>query len=50
MVDFSQPVTFNVNGQETRLTLTPDQTLLTRTTQDRGDPEFQFEAGVTFKS
>ena len=48
MVDFSRPVTFNVNGRETCLTLTPDKALLTRTTWDRGDPEFQFEAGVTF--
>lgn len=48
MVDFSRPVTFNVDGKETTLTLTPDKTLLTRTTQDRGDPEYQFEAGVTF--
>jgi hypothetical protein len=49
MVDFSRPVTFNVNGKETRLTLTPDKTLLTQTTRDLGDPEFQFEAGVTFE-
>lgn len=48
MVDFSRPVTFNVDGKETTLTLTPDKTLLTRTTQDRGDPEYQFEAGLTF--
>ncbi|MBR2798672.1 MAG: hypothetical protein IKE17_13150 [Clostridia bacterium] len=48
MVDFSRPVTFNVDGKETTLTLMPDKTLLTRTTQDRGDPEYQFEAGVTF--
>ena len=48
MVDFSQPVTFVVNGEETTLTLTPDMTILTATTEDRGDPWYQFEAMVTF--
>ena len=48
MVDFSQPVTFTVNGEETTLTLTPDRSILTATTEDRGDPWFQFEAMVWF--
>ena len=50
MVDFSQPVTFDVNGEETTLTLTPDMTILMGTTLDRGDPWYQFEAMVTFKN
>jgi len=48
MVDFSRPVTFTVDGGETSLTLTPDRALLAATTADRGDPEYQFEAKVTF--
>jgi len=48
MVDFSRPVTFVVNGEETSLTLTPDMAVLAATTEDRGDPWFQFEAAVTF--
>jgi hypothetical protein len=50
MVDFARPVTFSVNGVETALTLVPDMTVLTATTDDRGDPEFQFEAIVAFRS
>lgn len=50
MVDFSQPVTFVVNGEETTLTLTPDMAVLAATTEDRGDPWYQFEAMVTFRA
>ena len=48
MVDFSRPVTFIVNEEETTLNLTPDMAVLAATTEDRGDPWYQFEAMVTF--
>ena len=50
MVDFSRPVTFVVNEEETTLTLTPDMAVLAATTEDRGDPWYQFEAMVTFRA
>lgn len=49
MVDFSRPVTFIVNEEETTLNLTPDMAVLAATTEDRGDPWYQFEAMVTFR-
>ena len=48
MVDFSRPVTFIINEEETTLNLTPDMAVLAATTEDRGDPRYQFEAMVTF--
>ena len=48
MVDFSRPVTFIINEEETTLNLTPDMAVLAATTEDRGDPWYQFEAMVTF--
>ena len=48
MVDFSKPVTFSVNGEETVLNVLPDRTILAETTWERGDPNFQFEAKVMF--
>ena len=48
MVDFSRPVTLIINEEETTLNLTPDMAVLAATTEDRGDPWYQFEAMVTF--
>ena len=48
MVDFSRPVTFIINEEETTLNLTPDMAVLAATTEDRGDPWYQFAAMVTF--
>ena len=48
MVDFANPVAFVVNGEETSLRLTPDSRVLAQTTAERGDPNYQFVAAVTF--
>ena len=48
MVDFTQPVTFTVNGAEYTFDLDPNYAILEATTYDRGDPNYQFEAMVTF--
>ena len=49
MIDFARPVTFVVDGAEHVLTLTPDRKILEETTVERGDPNYQFEARVTFR-
>ena len=36
------------NGEETTVELQPNMTILEATTSDRGDPNYQFEAMVTF--
>ncbi len=48
MIDFSKPVTFSVNGEETVMNVLPDRKVLEETTAERGDPNFQFEARVIF--
>lgn len=48
MIDFSKPVTFSVNGEETVMNVMPDRKVLEETTAERGDPYFQFEARVMF--
>ena len=48
MVDFSRPVTFILNGREISLMLEPDHELLVETTFERGDPNYQFEAAVSY--
>ncbi len=48
MVDFSSPVTFQVNHETSSMMLTPDRYILEQSTRDRGDPNFQFESMVTF--
>ena len=48
MIDFSQPVVFSVNGEETVRRVTPDRRVLEETTAERGDPNFQFEAKIMF--
>ncbi len=48
MIDFSKPVVFSVNGEETVMNVIPDRKVLEETTAERGDPNFQFEARVMF--
>ena len=48
MVDFSQPIRLEVNGEITELSVTPDRQVLFETTYDRGDPCYQFEAEIHF--
>ena len=48
MFDFTQPVTFVVNGAEYTVDLDPNYTVLEATTSDRCDPNYQFEAMVRF--
>lgn len=48
MVDFSQPIRLEVNGEVTEMSVTPDQSVLVETTYDRGDPNYQFEAEIQF--
>ncbi len=48
MIDFSKPVVFSVNGEETVRRVTPDRRVLEETTAERGDPNYQFEAKVMF--
>ena len=49
MIDFSKPVTFSVNGEETVMNVIPDRKVLEETTAERGDPNFQFEARIMFE-
>ena len=48
MIDFDRPVLFSVNGEEIALKVIPDQEVLTKTTAERGDPNYQFEAEITY--
>ena len=50
MVDFSKPVTFVVDGTEVSRTVTPSLDVLKETTAERGDPNYQFFAEVSFSS
>ena len=46
MIDFSEPVTFVLNGKSGSAQITPLRSVLEETTAERGDPAFQFEAEV----
>ena len=48
MIDFLRPVKFILNGREISLMLEPDHELLVETTFERGDPNYQFEAAVSY--
>ena len=48
MVDFAKPVTFTVNGKTARVWITPTRSVLEQTTQERGDPNYQFEAVIPY--
>ena len=50
MVDFSKPVTFVVDGTEVSRTITPSLDVLKETTAERGDPNYQFFAEVSYSS
>jgi len=48
MVDFEKPVTFIVNGAEIAVQVNPDREVLEKTTAERGDPNYQFEAEIPY--
>jgi transposase-like protein len=48
MIDFSQPVTFVVDGAAVCATVVPSRAVLEQTTNERGDPNYQFEARVSY--
>ena len=48
MVDFSRPVTVVVDGSEVSKTVTPSLDVLRETTAERGDPNYQFFAEVSY--
>lgn len=48
MVDFSKAVTFEVDGKRVTGFLQPDRSVLEATTNERGDPNYQFEARVSY--
>ena len=50
MVDFSKPVVFVVNGTEIPMTVTPSLDVLRETTAERGDPNYQFFAEVSYSN
>ena len=49
MADFSQPVKVFINEEEYEFTIIPDSRVLEETTAVRGDPNYQFEAEITFQ-
>lgn len=50
MVDFSKPVVFVVDGKEIPMTVTPSLDVLRETTAERGDPNYQFFAEVSYSN
>ena len=48
MVDFEKPVVFSVNGAEIAVQVNPDRAVLEKTTAERGDPNYQFEAEIPY--
>ncbi len=50
MVDFSKPVTFVVDGNEVSRKITPYLECLRETTFERGDPNYQFFAEISYSS
>ena len=49
MIDFTEPVHFMIEDLgEIDVLLIPEEAWLSVTTEDRGDPNFQFEAAVTY--
>lgn len=47
MLDLFAPIALQVDGTTATVSVQPDQALLTETTADRGDPNYQFVAAVT---
>ena len=48
MVDFEKPIAFIVNGAEITVKVNPDRAVLEKTTAERGDPNYQFEAEIAY--
>ena len=48
MVNFSKPVVFVVDGTEVQMKVTPSLDVLRKTTAERGDPNYQFFAEVSY--
>ena len=48
MVNFSKPVVFVVDGTEVQMKVTPSSDVLRKTTAERGDPNYQFFAEVSY--
>ena len=48
MVDFDLPVTFEADGEIIQALVTPGRTVLEETTRERGDPNYQFEARISW--
>lgn len=49
MIDFGSPVEFNVDGKTVTVDVIPDEDILRQTTEERGDPNYQFWAKVSYK-
>ena len=49
LIDFSQPLQVEINGQKSQRTLTPSLKTLCETLQRRGDPELAFTAQIAVK-
>lgn len=49
MINFDEPVHFVLDDGEVDVKLTPEMSWLEFTTKDRMDPNFQFEAGVSYQ-
>ena len=48
MVDFDRPVIFEVNGEVLEVPVTTSRAVLEETTWERGDPNYQFEARISW--
>ena len=48
MIDFSKPVTFMLDDAVVTANVIPDKTILKETTEERGDPNYQFESKVSY--
>ena len=48
MIDFTRPVDFYVDDELLSLTIKPDSELIEKTTAERGDPNYQFEAELYY--
>lgn len=48
MIDFSRPVTFHIGDKTVSLRFKTSRELLKKTTAERGDPSYQFEASVSY--
>ena len=50
MVDFSKPIVFVVDGTEVQMKVTPSLDVLRETTAERGDPNYQFFAEISYSN